>query len=383
MIQAPTAQSMVPFNLPYSSPLALAEIERTLATARLSGNGANTRACQEILREITGSHRVFLTPSCTAALEMSAVLLDLKPGDEVIVPSFTFVSTACAYALVGARPVFADVSPTTLNVDVASVEAAITPRTRAVVVVHYAGVACPLDELVELCARRGLHLVEDNAHGLFGRYRERSLGTFGSLATLSFHETKNVSCGEGGALLVNDPALVERAEIAQEKGTDRSRFLMGMLDKYTWVSRGSSYLLGEVPAGLLLANLRDREVSQRRRLEIWWRYHRELESWARQRDYQQPIIPDGCVQPAHLYYLLLPDLAERQAFIDHLKKASVQAVFHYQPLHLSPMGKSLGAQPGQCPVAERVANQLVRLPLFADLTDIEQDRVIAAILSWR
>lgn len=375
-------QTSIPFNLPFSSPESLDRIRQTICSQRLSGNGANTRACAELLQQVTGAQAVFLTPSCTAALEMSAVILDIQAPQEVIVPSFTFTSTACAYALLGATPVFVDVEIDTLNLAVEAVEAAISPRTRAVVAVHYAGVACAMDRLRELCARRGLQLIEDNAHGLFGSYRGQQLGSFGSMATLSFHETKNVSCGEGGALLINDPALLERAAIAQEKGTNRSSFLLGMVDKYTWVSRGSSYLLGELPAALLLSNLLESERTQRRRLEIWWRYQRELEQWAQRHGYRQPTIPDGCEHPAHLYYLLMSDLRERQAFIEHLKKFSVQAVFHYQPLHLSPMGRSFGGRPGQCPVTESVSDRLIRLPVYADLQPCEQDRIIQAVLSW-
>jgi dTDP-4-amino-4,6-dideoxygalactose transaminase len=373
---------MIPFNLPFNSNTALERLRETLASQRLSGNGKVTRQCAELLCEITGAQGAFLTPSCTAALEMSALLLELEPGQEVIVPSFTFVSSACAYALMGARPVFADVSPQTLNLDADAVERAITRSTRAVVAVHYAGVACPMDRLVEICQRHNLTLIEDNAHGLFGTYHGKALGTFGAMSTLSFHETKNVSCGEGGALLINDPALLERAAIAQEKGTNRSSFLMGMIDKYTWISKGSSYLLGEVPATLLLSNLIDREVSQRRRLAIWERYQSELQAWAQRRGTCQPYLPPGTCHPAHLYFLLLRDLEERQGFLEHLKRRSVHAVFHYQPLHLSPMGRGYGGVPGQCPVAEKVANQLVRLPLYADLTPQEQDRIIEAVLSW-
>jgi len=372
----------IPFNRPYCSPGTQENFLQVLSSDQIAGNGHFGRGCAEVLQAVTGSQRAYLTPSCTAALEMSALLLDLQPGDEVIVPSFTFVSTACAYAIFGVRPIFVDVTPETLNIDPTLVEAAITERTKAIVAVHYAGVACDLDALLDICNRRGLRLVEDNAHGLFGTCQRRPLGSFGSLATLSFHETKNISCGEGGALLVNDGDLLERADMAQEKGTNRSRFFRGMIDRYTWVDRGSSYLLGEFPAAALRANLDNREHIQRHRSEIWQRYHTELEGWAATVGIRRPVIADACSHPSHLYYLLLPDSCQRQAFIAFLKSYRINAVFHYQPLHLSPMGKKLGGRDGQCPVTERIADQLVRLPLYTNLSRQEQDQVIEAVLKW-
>ena len=373
---------MIPFNRPYSAPATGDYLLQALASQRHSGNGHFGSRCAQLLAKLSGARQAYLTPSGTSALEMTALLLHLQPGDEVIVPSFTYVSTACAYAIFGVRPVFVDVLPDNLNIDPDLVEAAITPRTRALVAVHYGGVACDMERLADICARHQLKLVEDNAHGLLASYRGRPLGGFGALATLSFHETKNFSCGEGGALLVNDPDLLERAEVAQDKGTNRAQFMAGKVDSYTWVGLGSSYLLGEYPAAALWANLEDRDNIQRRRQEIWQRYHHELRDWAQRHGIAQTTVPADCQHPAHLYYLLVPDSDRRARLIDHLKACLVQVVFHYQPLHLSPMGRGFGGVPGQCPVTERITEQIVRLPLFATLSQDEQTRVIEALHSW-
>ncbi len=354
-------------------------VTRAIAEGPIHGDGPFTRACHEWLERLSGSPKALLTTSCTHALEMTALLLDLQPGDEVIVPPFTFVSTVNAIALRGARPVFVDIRPDTLNLDEALVEAAITPRTRAIVLVHYAGVACEMDTIMAIAARHRLAVIEDNAHGLFGRYKGRQLGTFGSLATLSFHDTKNISCGEGGALMINDTRYVERAEVIREKGTNRTRFYRGQVDKYTWCDLGSSYLPSDILAAYLLAQLESHAAIQQRRHAIWSRYAEALAPWAGQSGARLPIVPDGCEHPAHIFYLLMPSLEARTALLAHLRTRLILAVFHYQPLHLSEMGRKLGGREGQCPVTEDVSDRLVRLPIFFQLSDDEQTRVIDAV----
>jgi len=310
---------------------------------------------------------------------MAALLLEIQPGDEVIVPSFTFVSTANAFVLRGARPVFCDIRPDTFNLDENWLEALITPRTRAVVPVHYAGAGCRLESITRSAQFHGCKIVEDNAHGLFGTYRGQYLGSFGSLATQSFHETKNFTCGEGGALIVNDDQYLERAEVLREKGTDRARFLRGAIDKYSWVDLGSSYLPSDILAAFLLAQFEAREQIQRRRRTIWNGYHEAFADWAEALGIRRPVIPPECQHPYHMYYLLLPKLQSRQVLIDYLKARGILAVFHYVPLHLSAMGRRLGGRPGDCPVAEEVSDRLIRLPFYNDLTESDQQRVVAAV----
>jgi dTDP-4-amino-4,6-dideoxygalactose transaminase len=372
---------VIPFNRPGLLGSGLAYMAEAIAAQRLGGDGPFCRRAERLLEQVLGPRRVLVTTSCTHALEMAALLLDLAPGDEVIVPSFTFVSTVNAFVLRGARPVFADIRPDTLNLDEAGLEALITPRTRAIVPVHYAGVGCEMDAIGAIAQACGAVVIEDNAHGLFGRYRDAPLGSLGALATQSFHETKNLTCGEGGALVVNDARFVERAEILREKGTNRSRFFRGQIDKYTWVDVGSSYVLSDLLGALLVAQLELRETIQARRAQIWQRYAAELADWAARRGVRLPIVPAHCAQAFHLFYLLVP-AAERGAFIDHLKARGVQAVFHYQPLHISPMGRAHGGEPGACPVTERVAEELVRLPLYNDLDDDDLGRVIDAVRSF-
>ncbi|MBX3165903.1 MAG: dTDP-4-amino-4,6-dideoxygalactose transaminase [Candidatus Eremiobacteraeota bacterium] len=372
----------IPFHKPFCAPQAERTIQSALRSGKWAGNGPFAQKCRQRLAELFQGASVFLTPSCTAALEMAACILGIQPGDEVIVPAFTFVSSASGFALFGARPVFVDVDPRTLNLDPDLLEAAITPRTRAIVPVHYAGVACDMEKIMQIAARHGVEVVEDNAHGLFGSLSGRFLGTFGSLSTLSFHETKNVSCGEGGALILNRPDWVEKAEIAQEKGTNRSRFLMGLIDKYTWVSPGSSYLLSDLNAALLWANLEEMEPVQRHRLELWERYQTGLRDWCRQHGVEQPHVPGTARHPAHLYYLLLPDLEKRQQLMMFLRSQNIQAAYHYQPLHTSPMGLAYGGGEADCPVAVAAANRLIRLPLYAGLKFEEQDRILELIRDW-
>lgn len=357
-------------------------IAEAIASGHLSGDGAFTARCREVLEAVTGASRVLLTTSCTHALEMAVMLAGVGPGDEVICPPFTFVSSVNAFVLRGATPRFVDIRPDTLNIDERQVEAAIGPRTRALMVVHYAGVACALDVLTDVARRHGLPLIEDNAHGLFGRYQGRPLGGFGATSTLSFHETKNLTCGEGGALVINDPALIERAEVLREKGTNRSRFYRGQVDKYTWVDIGSSYLPSEILAAYLWAQLEARARIQERRQAIWSRYQNALAGWAERQGVRRPIVPEDCEHPAHLFYLLLPTLDARQGLIAHLRARQILAVFHYLPLHLSDQGVRYGGRAGQHPVTEAVSDQLVRLPLHYHLSAADQDRVIEAVTSF-
>ena len=377
----PTA-THIPFHKPYCAPAAEGYLRTTLQSGRWAGNGPFGQKCRQRLSQLFHGASVFLTPSCTAALEMAAVILGIGPGDEVIVPAFTFVSSASAFALLGATPIFVDVEPNTLNLNPELLESAITPRTKAIVPVHYAGVACDMPRIMQIAADHNLEVVEDNAHGLFGTLNGRSLGTFGSLSTLSFHETKNVSCGEGGALIVNRADWIERAEIAQEKGTNRSRFLMGLIDKYTWVSPGSSYLLSDLNSALLWANLEQMEHVQRHRTDLWNRYQNGLADWCAGLGIGQPSVPAGCQHPAHLYYLLLPDLEKRQQLMLYLREHNVQAAYHYQPLHTSPMGLRYGGQQADCPVAEAAAARMLRLPLYAGLTHEDQSRIVEILLAW-
>lgn len=372
----------IDFNRPALIGNELAYITEAIERLHISGDGYFTRRCHALLEQELGVAKVLLTTSCTHALEMTALLLDFKPGDEVILPSFTFVSSVNAFVLRGASPIFVDIRPDTLNLDENQLEAKISQRTRAVLAVHYAGVGCEMDSILDITRREGIPLVEDNAHGLFGKYKDKLLGTFGSLATLSFHETKNISCGEGGALLINDPALIDRAEIIREKGTNRSRFFRGQVDKYTWVDIGSSYLPSDILAAFLFAQLEVRNEIQARRKRIWERYDQALKSWAIQNGTHLPVVPPHCEQPYHMFYMILPTLEARQGLIKFLKSKDIQSVFHYLPLHLSDMGRRFGGQVGDCPVTEHVSDCLVRLPFHPHLNESDQARVIEAIQSY-
>ena len=373
----------IPFNRATVVGSEMSAVGEALALGHLAANGSFTRRCEAELEGLTGARKAVLTTSCTQALELAALLLDAQPGDEVIVPSFAFVSTANAFAVRGLRPVFADCRADTLTIDVEQVRRLLSPRTRAVVALHYAGVAPQLDELESLTRAGGAALIEDNAHGLFGRYKGRPLGSVGRLATLSFHETKNCTCGEGGALLVNDPADVDRAIVASEKGTNRRRFLLGDVDKYTWVDLGSSAKPSEIQAAWLCAQLRAWPDVQRRRHAIWSRYHDALEDWAAANDVQRPNIPADCEHAAHMYYLLMPSEDARRRLIDHLKARGILAVFHYQALHLSPMGRRYGGRPGDCPTTERIADQVLRLPFYSDLSDDDHFEVIESVRQFK
>ncbi|HVU09716.1 MAG TPA: dTDP-4-amino-4,6-dideoxygalactose transaminase [Phototrophicaceae bacterium] len=372
----------IPFNKPAMLGNELTYIAASVQSGKISGDATYSKKVHALLETELGVPKALLTPSCTHALEMSALLLKIQPGDEVIIPAFTFVSTVNAFVLRGAKPIFADIRPDTLNLDEAKLEALITPRTKAIVVVHYAGVGCEMEAILRIAARHGLAVVEDNAHGLFGRYKGKPLGTFGALATQSFHETKNFTCGEGGALLINDTELIDRAEIVREKGTNRSRFFRGMVDKYTWVDIGSSYLLSDVLAAYLYAQLEVRAEIQGRRQRIFDTYNKELHHWSREHSVSLPTIPDHCEQSYHMFYLLLPALEVRTRLIDHLKDNGILAVFHYLPLHLSEMGQQFGGKAGDCPVTEDVSDRLLRLPFYNDMTEDEQARVIAALYGF-
>ena len=369
----------IPFNRACFEGKELAYIAESVRSGHISGDGPFTKKCQRFLEERLGVAKALLTTSCTDALEMSAILCDIRPGDEVIVPSFTFVTTVNAFVLHGAKPVFVDIRPDTLNIDESQVEALITERTKAIVAVHYAGVGCEMDALLDIARRHRLPLIEDNAHGLLGRYKGRLLGTMGALATQSFHETKNVTCGEGGALLINDPRHIERAEIIREKGTNRSRFFRGQVDKYSWVDVGSSYLPSDVLAAFLFAQLEAIDNIQERRRRIWEYYYEELSDWAGEHGVRLPIIPPHCDQAYHMFYLLMPSLEERQELIRKLREQRISAVFHYLPLHLSDMGRALGGAEGDCPITEDVSDRLLRLPFYNELTRNEQDRVLQAV----
>jgi dTDP-4-amino-4,6-dideoxygalactose transaminase len=378
-----TATGAIPFNRSSLQGQEIDHMRESVSVGQIAGDQGYSRKCQALLEEVLGAPKVLLTTSCTHALELAALLLDIGPDDEVIVPSFTFVSTANAFVLRGARIRFADIRPDTLNIDEKQIESLISPRTRAMVPVHYAGVGCEMDTLLAIASAHRIAIVEDNAHGLFGKYKQRWLGTLGTLATQSFHETKNITCGEGGALVVNDPAFIDRAEVMREKGTNRSRFFRGQVDKYSWVDLGSSYVMSDVLAAFLYGQLEVWRQIQDKRQRIWQRYHAELSEWAAARDIRCPIVPEGCEQAHHMYYLILPSLAIRQALIAFLKARGIMAVFHYLPLHLSPMGQKLGGRPGDCPVSESMSDRLLRLPFFNSLDPTSQGRVIDGIRDFK
>jgi dTDP-4-amino-4,6-dideoxygalactose transaminase len=370
---------MIPFNRPSPIGGELDYVQVALKSGHICGDGAFTAKCHQLLEKEMGVTKALLTTSCTAALEMTALLLDIHPGDEVIIPSFTFVSAANAFALRGAKPVFADIRSDTLNLDEAMLERHVTSRTKAIAVMHYAGVGCEMDSILEIAGRHSLPIVEDNAHGLFGKYKGKFLGTFGCMATQSFHETKNFTCGEGGALLINDEKLLARAEIIREKGTNRARFFRGQVDKYTWVDLGSSYLPSDMLAAFLYGQLEAREEIQTRRRRLWEFYCDHLRDWAEQHEVQLPIPPDHVESAYHMFYLIMRNTEERDSLISHLRREGVQSVFHYLPLHLSVMGRSFGGKEGDCPVTESLSGRLLRLPFFNELTETDQAHVVQAV----
>ncbi|VTU18940.1 dTDP-4-amino-4,6-dideoxygalactose transaminase [Variovorax sp. PBL-E5] len=369
----------IPFNWPHMTGKELYHIAEAHFNGRLAGDGPFTARCHRWIEERTGSHKALLTHSCTAALEMAALLLDIQPGDEIIMPSYTFVSTANAFVLRGGVPVFVDIRPDTLNIDEKLIEDAITARTRGIAVVHYAGVACEMDAIMAIAARHRLQVVEDAAQGVMASYKGRALGSIGDLGAFSFHETKNVISGEGGALLVNDPALALRAEVLREKGTDRSRFFRGEVDKYTWQDLGSSFLPGELVAAFLWAQLEEAERITQVRLDVWSRYHAMLQPLEARGALRRPTVPEGCQHNAHMYYVLLEPSIDRQRVLDALKRADVSAVFHYVPLHSSPAGRRFGRAHGDLTITERESESLIRLPLWVGLTKEQQDKVVGVL----
>lgn len=369
----------VPFNWPYMTGKELYYIAEAHFQGKLAGDGPYTDRCHAWLEQKTGSAKALLTHSCTAALELAALLLDIRPGDEVIMPSYTFVSTANAFVLRGATPVFVDIRPDTLNLDERLIGSAITEKTRAIVPVHYAGVGCEMDAIMEIAEKHGLRVVEDAAQGMMSTYKGKALGSIGHLAAFSFHETKNVISGEGGALLVNDRRYIEMAEIHREKGTDRSRFFRGEVDKYTWQAVGSSYLPGELIAAFLWAQLEEAEKITGKRLAAWRRYDELLKPLETEGVLQRQYVPQHCGHNAHMYYVLLAPDIDRQAVLNQLKEDGVGAVFHYVPLHSSPAGKRYGKVHGDLVNTETLSERLVRLPLWADISEEQQNRVVGTL----
>jgi dTDP-4-amino-4,6-dideoxygalactose transaminase len=375
----PATSKRIPFNQPTRVGSELHYISVVMGSSQLSGGGSFTCRVQTLLEHELNVKKVLLTTSCTAALEMTAVLLKIKPEDEVIVPAFSFVSVANAFVLRGAKIVFADIRRDTLNIDEARLEQHINERTKAIVVMHYAGISCEMDRIVEIAARHSLPLVEDNAHGLFAKYKGKPLGTFGCMAAQSFHQTKNFTCGEGGALLINDSDYLDRAEIIWEKGTNRLRFLRGQVEKYSWVDLGSSYLPADLLAAFLLAQLERRDEITGRRRAVWSYYAENLHDWAADNYVALPTVPQYAENPYHLFYLILPGPAIRNRLIEHLAQRGIQTAFHYQPLHLSKMGRSFGGHEGTCPVCEEASECLLRLPFYTSLDEEAQARVVTEL----
>lgn len=372
----------IPFNKPFIAGRELYYIAQAVTFGNLAGDGAFTQKCCRLLEQRFRIPQVLLTPSCTAALEMAAMLCDLGPDDEVILPTYTFVSTANAIVRLGARPVFVDSRPDTLNIDDALIEEAITPKTKAIIVVHYAGVGCEMDRILTIARQYGLKVIEDAAQGVNAFYNGNALGSLGDMGTYSFHETKNFSCGEGGALCINDPALVERAEIIRDKGTNRRQFFRGQVDKYTWVDIGSSYVPSEITSAYLFGQLEQMDEITQRRRQIYQFYRLHLKHLEAEGLLRLPRIPEDCESNFHLFFLLLPTAATRDALMAHLKSQGILAVFHYIPLHSSPMGLKFGYHEGGLPVAEDLAARLLRLPLFHDLTEDEQQRIVDCIAEF-
>lgn len=375
-------EAPIPFNKPFIAGKELFYIAQAVTFGQLAGDGAFTQKCRQLLEEKFGIRRVLLTPSCTAALEMAALLCELQPGDEVILPSFTFVSTASAVVRLGARPVFVDVRPDTMNLDERLVEAAITPATKAIFPVHYAGVGCDMDALQEIARRHDLFVVEDAAQGVNAAYRHRALGSIGHLGAYSFHETKNFICGEGGALCINTPEMIERAEILRDKGTNRKQFFRGQVDKYTWVDVGSSYVPSEIVSAFLYAQLEMMDVITERRRQLHQAYRFQLADLERAGLLKMPTAPEECSSNYHMFYVLLPTAELRNALMAHLHQQRILAVFHYVPLHTSPIGRSFGYADGSLPVTEELSGRLLRLPFYYEMTDAEQTRVVREVRAF-
>jgi len=380
LIASPKDTVKIPFNRFEFTPEEIGEALKAIQSGHIAGAGPRGRAAEQLLSEIHGGADVLLTTSCTHALEMSALLLNLEEGDEVIVPAFTFVSSALAFLAHGARPVFVDVREDTLNIDESLIEEAITDRTRAICVVNYAGLGAELTQIMAIAKKHNLVVIEDNAHGLGGTIQGQTLGTFGSMSTLSFHETKNVSCGEGGALVLNDPTLKERAEILRDKGTNRSKFFRSQVDKYTWVDKGSSWVLSDILAALLPPQLENLDKNQQHRSKLWDAYWFGLHDWASDNGFTLPLRPDGVVQTSHLFHVRTKTLDQRSRLISSLAEAGTSSVFHYQALHLSPMGQHLGYSAGQFPVSEKASDTLLRLPLYRTLCEEDTASVIGELV---
>lgn len=374
----PRSSFSIPFNKPYLTGREFEYMYQAVQSRSISGDGYFTRQCSQWLERYLGASRVLLTTSCTHALEMAAILLNIRPDDEIIVPSFTFVSTVNAFVLRGAKPVFIDIRPDTLNLDERLLNGLITPKTKAVIPVHYAGVGCEMDAILSIAGNHGIPVIEDNAHGLFGSYKNRPLGTFGAMAALSFHETKNLTCGEGGALILNDARYVQRAEIVREKGTNRSEFFRGHTDKYTWIDIGSSYLPSDLLAAFLWAQIENADLIQRQRAKLWNSYSTNLKDWAAQNGVGLPDVPADCSHPSHLFYLLMPSAQQRDLLLKHLHTHGIGAVFHYLPLHQSEMSKRFVPK-AYCPVTETISARLLRLPMFVELSASQQKTVIDGI----
>ena len=382
-IEPLTRENCIEFNRPYAAEKSFEYMRDAIVNAHTCGDGVFSKKCQNFLEDHLGVPRALLTTSCTDALEMVAVLLDVKPGDEVILPSYTFVSTANAFALRGAIPVFCDIRSDSLNIDECKIEERITENTKAIVPVHYAGVACEMDMIMKIAGKHNVPVIEDNAHGLFGKYKGQSLGTFGAMATQSFHETKNFNCGEGGAILINDIRYTNRAEIIREKGTNRSRYFRGQVDKYTWVDIGSSHLPSDLLAAFLWAQFEMHDQIQQKRADVWNLYDCLLDSWAGDNHVRRPFVPHTCEQAYHMYYLIMPSLKDRQKLISHLKSANIVSPFHYLPLHISAMGYRFGGLKGDCPVTEEISDCLIRLPFHNSITQDEIIRVVEEISKYR
>jgi len=373
----------IPFNKPCLAGNEIQYISRAISKGWISGDGDFSRKCESWFEQLLGIPKALLTTSGTSALEMVSLLLELKPGDEVILPSFTFVSTANAFVIRGVKPVFIDIRSDTLNLDETKLESLITPKTKGIIVVHYAGVGCEMDAILKTAQQYMLPVIEDNALGLFGKYKEKYLGTFGDLSAQSFHETKNITCGEGGALFIKDPRFIERAEILREKGTNRSQFLRGEIDKYTWVDVGSSYVPSDILAAFLYAQLENLKKIQEKRRWIWNYYYKHLKAWASETRVRLPCVPEYGEQAYSMFYILMPSQNKRQALIDHLREKGILAVFHYLPLHLSTMGRKLGGKEGDCPVTEDVSGRLLRLPFYNELEEEDLELVVGAVRGFR
>ena len=373
----------VPFNKVIPQGRELEYLETAIRNGHISGDGPFTKKCQALIEEALDVHKALLTTSCTHALEMAAILLDIQEGDEVIAPSYTFVSTINAFILRGAKPVFAEIRADTLNIDETKLDNLITRKTKAIVVVHYAGVACEMDDILTIAERFNVPVIEDNAHGNFGRYNGKFLGTFGKMATLSFHETKNISCGEGGCLLINDAQFEKRAEIIREKGTDRSAFFQGKVDKYSWRDIGSSYVPSDMLAAFLYGQLEVWRSIQEKRKVLWGSYNNMLSDWAERSGVGTPQVPDHCENACHMYYLILPTSEQRDLLITYLAQRKIMSVFHYLPLHVSEVGQKYGYKEGDYPITESMSSRLIRLPFFNEMSLQEQERVSEAVKNFK